>query len=359
MFSQRTAEKVKRGTSLLIEQRPIPFSAAYLFCDVSTNHPRPYAPPIMRRQIFDHFHSMSHPGRKASTKLISERFVWPNMSAGIKYWTHTCIKCQRSKVQQHTRSPPGHFSAPDGRFKHIHVDLVGPLMEVDGYQYLLTIVDRFTRWPVVVPLRSTTASVIAQTILREWIATFGCPSVSTTHRGPQFQSTLFPEFTNLLGTKHITTTAYHPCANGSVERFHRQLKAARTASEDTRSWIERLPLVMLALRSVVKEDLKKCTTAELVFGSPPTLPGQMMEKDVSTRPSTYFIQDLKERVSNLVFTPTRTSNRAIFVPRTLENCEFVFLRRDAIKKPLTQTYSGPFQVISRAPKYFTILNLDQ
>lgn len=51
----------------------------------------------------------------------------------------------------------------------------------------------------------------------------------------------------------------------------------------------------------------------------------MIEKYVSTRPSAYFIQDLKERMSNLVFTPMRTTHRAIFISRILENCEFVFL----------------------------------
>lgn len=70
---------------------------------------------------------------------------------------------------------------------------------------------------------------------------------------------------------------------------------------------------------------KISTTAELVFGSPLGLPGQMVEKDVSTT------QELKNRMTNLEFTPARTAQKTIFIPKTLNNCNFVFLRRDAVK----------------------------
>lgn len=121
-------------------------------------------------------------------------------------------------------------------------------------------------------------------ILREWISIFGCPSIITTDRGSQFQSVLFNEFINLLGVKHISTTAYHPCANGLVEQFHRQLKAALAASNDSRTWLENLSLILLSLRNGVKEDLG-CTTAEFVFGSMLTLPGQFVEKHTPSRPT--------------------------------------------------------------------------
>ena len=118
---------------------------------------------------------------------------------------------------------------------------------------------------------------LSKPILQEWIAVFGCPSVITTDRGSQFQSTLFDEFTKLLGVKHIKTTAYHPCANGLIERFHRQLKTALTANNNTRTWFENFPLVLLSTSNVIKEDLG-CTASEMVFGKSLTLPGQFCEK---------------------------------------------------------------------------------
>lgn len=147
------------------------------------------------------------------------------------------------------------------------------------------------RWPVAILLESTTAESVANAIFPQWITIFGCPSVITTDRGPQFQSTLFNEFTNQLGIKHISTTAYHPCSNGLVERFHRQLKYALTASTNSQTWVDKVPLIMLALRNTVKQDLK-CTSAELVFGTPLTLAGQIFSPVTDNLPTSQFVSDL-------------------------------------------------------------------
>ena len=63
----------------------------------------------MRRAIFD------NPGIKASRRLISERYVWPNMKRDIACWTCTCHDCQQSKVQWHVKAPLKAFNPPDCR----------------------------------------------------------------------------------------------------------------------------------------------------------------------------------------------------------------------------------------------------
>jgi transposase InsO family protein len=74
---------------------------------------------------------------------------------------------------------------------------------------------------------------------------------------------------------HKLTTAFHPQANGAVERFHRRLKdslRARLASSD---WPQHLPWVMLGLRAAPRED-SGLSAAELVFGAPLSLPGPVI-----------------------------------------------------------------------------------
>ena len=180
---------------------------------------------------------MSHPGIKSTRKLIGSRFVWPNMHNDIQKWTKTCISCQKAKVHQHAKAPLGTYVTPDARFQHIHIDLVGPLPPSNGYVYLLTCIDRYSRWSDAIPIHDITTETVAKALVHHWIARYA-PTTITTDRGRQFESALFQELLNLLGSKRTRTTAYHPAANGIVERFHRQLKASLKSQPDPDRWYE-------------------------------------------------------------------------------------------------------------------------
>ena len=146
-----------------------------LLCDISTGQPRPIVPRSFRKTVFDVVHSLSHPSIRTTQKLIMDRYVWKGVRKEVAQWVKTCIACQESKVQQHTRAPPQVFEVPHRRFDHIHIDLVGPLPPSQGYTHLLTIVDRFTRWPEAIPLKGTDTETCARALVFHWIARFGMP----------------------------------------------------------------------------------------------------------------------------------------------------------------------------------------
>ena len=145
------SETAATSTSLGLQRIPLPTTDVTLLCDLSTSTPCPYVPPNLQRPIFDHFHGLSHPGVQATQSLLTSRYVWPWINTDVRQWTPACIPCQQSKVQTHTISPTGTFLPPDTRFEHVHVALVEPLPPSQGYTYLLTCVDRFTRWPEAIP----------------------------------------------------------------------------------------------------------------------------------------------------------------------------------------------------------------
>ena len=148
------------------------------------------------------------------------------MKNDIKLWCRTCLACQQTEINRHTVAPLHHLDAPDGRFSSVCVDIVGPLNKCEGYCYILTAVDRFTRWPEAIPLRDITAKSCAQAFLQNWIARFCCPTEILTDSCRQFTSILWDEFCSFLGTKHSTTTAYRPACYGLVEKFNKSLKVA-------------------------------------------------------------------------------------------------------------------------------------
>ena len=61
-------------------------------------------------------------------------------------------------------------------FDHVNVDRVGPLPCSLGFSYLLTMVDRTTRWAEAVPMKAATTAEMVQAFIGTWVAWFGTPS---------------------------------------------------------------------------------------------------------------------------------------------------------------------------------------
>ncbi|GBL73005.1 Pro-Pol polyprotein [Araneus ventricosus] len=257
--------------SLKFQFLKVPGMDTELFCDVSTGRCRPFVPKEFHRQIFETIHNLSHPGVRATVKLVVDPFLWPGYMKDVAEWTRCCVPCQRGKIQRHMVRPLGTYPVPRHRFDHVHIDLFGPLPPSRGYTYVLACVDRFSRWPEVIPLKDIKAETIEFEFYANWIARFGVHESLTSDQGRQFESQLFREFAQLLGVKVVHTTPYHPQANGSVERLHYQLKSAIRAHA-TERWISILPYISLGISESVKEPLN-CSFAEMVYGTPIALSG--------------------------------------------------------------------------------------
>ncbi|GBN27705.1 hypothetical protein AVEN_13897-1 [Araneus ventricosus] len=146
-----------------------------LFCDVSNGRCRPFVPKEFTRRIFETLHNLSHPGVKTTVKLVGDRFLWPGYNKDVAKWD-------------------------------VVVYLVGEVKSS--------------------AIRDIKVETAAFEFYANWIARFGVLERLTFDQGRRFESQLFREFARLLGVKVVHTTPYHPQANGSVERLHRQLKSA-------------------------------------------------------------------------------------------------------------------------------------
>ena len=332
--------------------RKIKIGSTFLFVDVSNGPARPFVPLSYRRRIFNVVHGLGHPGVESTRKAIADKFVWPNIKQDVCKWARECLPCQQAKVQRHIVPPIGEFTVPPKRFQHVHVDLVS-MPYSNGFNYLLTLVDRFSRWPVAIPIVDMNAETVVDAFTHGWISTYGVPEVLTSDRGSQFSSAIFTQLLKNWGVKHVMTTAYHPEANGMVERLHRRLKESLVAlgAGERHNWFWKLPMTLLALRTTVKPDLG-ASPSDLVFGEGVTVPGQLvgppqLSDEELLRAQRSTLSNLRVEVERLQPRPTSAHrNPQIHVPDELATATHVLVRK-GVQPSLTAPYEGPFKVLAR------------
>ncbi|GFU33919.1 retrovirus-related Pol polyprotein from transposon opus, partial [Nephila pilipes] len=152
---------MQESSSLQFKPSTLP-SGKTLWCDISTSKIRPYIPEEFRMQMFQQIHGFCHPGVKSTIKQMTEKFIWPEMKKQIGEWAKTCMRCQKCKVNRHTKSKFGVYQIPDGRFSVVHIDLIGPLPPSEGMEYCLTCIDRYSSWIEAVPLPAITAEIVGK-----------------------------------------------------------------------------------------------------------------------------------------------------------------------------------------------------
>ena len=203
----------------------------YIFENRETNKEeyKLFVPPKLKRRILDHYHNISniHNGELRMLLMIKRSFYWYKMHMDIKQYCRTCEICQMSGSKRKNKKagrlqlfPAQHFN------EMIAVDLVGPLpVTIRNNKYLVTIIDRFTRYCRMIPISDIQALTVCKAILNEWFYRLGIPKKLLSDRGSQFTGEVMQTISHILGFKKLFTTAYHPQCDGMIERLHRWLKS--------------------------------------------------------------------------------------------------------------------------------------
>jgi hypothetical protein len=89
-----------------------------LLCDTRGPQPCPLIPAAHRHQIFTAFHSLGHPGTKATSRVIGARATWPFMKRDIAAWVTDCQARGRAKVTHQLAASvqPILYQPPSRRF---------------------------------------------------------------------------------------------------------------------------------------------------------------------------------------------------------------------------------------------------
>ncbi|GFY27475.1 retrovirus-related Pol polyprotein from transposon 297 [Trichonephila clavipes] len=126
--------------------------------------------------------------------------------------------------------------------------------------------DHFSKWAEIIPLKKSSARVIADNFFDNYVSRFGAPIKLISDNGPQFISDIFENLSERLGIRHVKTVVYRPQAN-RTERVNRDLvqMIANYVNEQHDTWDQFLREFAYAIRTAVNETTGK-TPAELFLG---------------------------------------------------------------------------------------------
>ncbi|CAH2100995.1 unnamed protein product [Euphydryas editha] len=227
-------------------------------------------PKPMRWQILKRNHDdLGHFGFEKTLARVRDSFWFAKMRRFIKKYVSACLECAHHKASGGPREGFLHpIPKVDKPFHTIHADHLGPFIKSKhGNCYLLVIVDSFTKYVNIKPVKNVKAATTIR-VLKEHISYFGVPVRLITDRGSCFTSNSFKVFIKETGIKHILNAVATPRANGQVERFNRTILDAlstKTHGKNDKSWDEFVPDIQIGLNTSVHKTTQK-SPSELLFG---------------------------------------------------------------------------------------------
>ena len=209
-------------------------------------------PRCIRDTLLFHYHDNlaggGHFGVSRTSHKLKQKFWFPKMHVAVKNYVASCDKCQRAKTDRHKRPPPLQPLPIGYTMSRIHIDILGPLPKTtEGHQYILLVIDSFSKWSEAFPLKTQSAQEIASTLYQQFICRYGAPSSMVSDRGRNFMSKIVSALCELFHIKRYHTSSYHPQSNSTVERVNSTLAKVLTTYVDKNqsNWSSLLPSIMM------------------------------------------------------------------------------------------------------------------
>src|SRR3569623_1949854 len=153
--------------------------------------------------------------------------------------------------------------------ENVSIDTLGPLPpDMYDNKYIIVIIDEFSRFTTLHPTTATTAIEYVQALLNH-CGYFGVPKRIRTDGSTQFTANIVDGIHQILKVDHLQIVAYHPQANGIVERVNseimKHLRALVIEDRIEGKWGNFLPLIQRIINTTYHSSLK-FTPATVLFG---------------------------------------------------------------------------------------------
>ncbi|GFX79780.1 retrovirus-related Pol polyprotein from transposon 412 [Trichonephila clavipes] len=364
---QITTDASSRGIGAVLEQKYPNSERPSRSPRSNTTRKQVCIPHCLKAKILESVHS-EYGGHLKFFKTyhrLSENFFWQNMYKDTKNFVRSCTIClSRKNAFKIPPAPHQLVEQSTEPGETCHMDIFGPLKTtLTGNNYVLSMIDAFTKYIHIVPLPDIRSSTISKAFFDNYIVHRGCPHKLVVDNATYFKSSEFVEFCRVMGIQKRHISSYSAHVNGRVEKPNQSLaNILASISQNTNDWDEQLPHTMLALNSAIHEatytspfflehgrDIRLSYTYEKNSDTPQNK-YEYVEKLLPSLEHTFnkVLNNLKDQEASHVELSTRATKQHHYDYKIGSLC---FIKTPNIKSNLSPKlrpkFEGPYRVIER------------
>jgi len=302
------------------------------------------------------------------------------MREHVRLFIKQCDTCQKTNPIEYKINTKAFTTGTYSPFERVNVDHIGPFVEDEyGNSYVLVIIDCFSRYINLYPVRDTQASTAATALLHH-CGSYGTPCQLLSDQGSAFVNQLIAEFLNLMGTEQVITMAYSKEENSIVERSNKEVNRwtcdiLYDKKLNTNKWSMQLPFVA-RIHNASPVATIGCAPAEIIFGNAINLDRGIFipaeERNTSDDiPLTEWMHDrvsYQDTIIKIAQQKQKQHEDAHLTANPVQQTEFPVGSHVLVSQPLTtygqrrpnkfSTYKkGPYKVLKQIDRSYDLLNL--
>ena len=229
-------------------------------------------------QVLERIHKDGHLGVKKTLKFFRRRFEGIRKKALCQAVVSSCEGCQLGSDYKPLTLPQGKIESTSP-WDVVSIDIMGPFVSGrKGERYILSVIDCFSRYLVLIPIKDHNATTVSQALFERVIGYFGCLKKILSDKGTEFTGRVWAEMMELMGIKQLLTSPYYPQGNGIVEKSHRTIGnmiRAQLVNRDDRDWVDVLPGIML-LFNEMEQGNHGYSASQIMWGQGMNLPTDLI-----------------------------------------------------------------------------------
>ena len=201
-------------------------------------------PTKLRKRVLAISHE-THMGITKTKELLKQKVWWPGWEKEVDLMIKSCVPCLSMSIP--SKEPLKHLNIENAKpFEKLFLDIQGPYPSGD---YVVGIIDGFSKWPDAYVIRSTSSENIVKCLLNT-CCTHGFPLQITSDNGANVASVEIDNFCSEYGITHRKSLPYWPRGNSEIERLFRTLgKFIKICETEGRRWQNEIPKFLLTYRN--------------------------------------------------------------------------------------------------------------